>query len=806
MVDSHSFFRGVNRAVNVFLCNAIACCFLIYMFDFGMNASLLGVIALASVISVCICSVKKHGVFWIVFYFLAVGAIAFLLRGQLIVGMKGFIDQFVKTVSSSKNMEIDMDAVGEGMEGQFAVIAVAEALTCMLLSIAYTAKKNYYGWLAVTGCILIVAMILNVFPPPPIVIAFFLMVVYLKITSSLEYADSTKVLAYCTFSMVLLILAAMVGTAIWSEEKHEDSLRNGDIRRQVREWNENIGIKVGRFMSQHPLPVEDSYAGMSGGSVSKGPIKSTNRTDLTVYMPANSPATYLKGYTGVTYRNSQWIEEDVDARRDAYRISDNWSRTDMFMDSTLSAEIMWEVKQAVPGSESYFPVYSTYIYVLTMGANKAYSYVPYNSFYAADGGYFTMYNPSGLPNIMAADGTLMEESAGLSRSPEGEILHRASQEFMQNFGMEECLTVGGDFRIVLDPVIKEYYNDYLPKHPAENYNDILQGKIDFVKQYLRENYIYTTTPPKNTVNKDPVMFFIQDSHAGYCQHFASTAIMLLRLLDVPCRYAEGYIVHLSDISKGKAKSEVLPNDSHRYGEVIEAWGKEGEIEEAKPVVVNVPNGNSHAWAEIWINDYGWYPIEATVGYESTVRNWEIPTPKPTQNPGTPTPSPNQNPTKAPTKAPTAGPAKNDQKTGSRKIGKGILIGLAAAVVLAVFAGYVSWTRTRRRRRFLSKNVRFAVKAIYEEIVRIADHMGVHRGGNEPNREFHIRLAEELPEVDGDVSFEEIAEIAERASYSAEKVTDEDRSRMLLYYRKIREQFLSGVNPFRRAYLRIIRGL
>lgn len=806
-METNRFLRLTARAFNVFVCNAIACSFLIYMFDFGMSAPLLGVIAASSAVSVAVCSVKKHGAVWLVGYFLAVVSIGLLLHGQLAAGMKGFIDQFAKTVASTHSIEYDLETAGAGMEGQFAVIAVAEMLACMLLAIAYTAKKNYYGWIAVTGCILIVAMILNVFPPAPIVIAFFFMLVYLKITASLENAESGKVMMYCVFTVILLFVAALSASTIWSEERHADSLRNGEIRKRVRDFNDNIGGRVGRFMSSRQLPFEDNYSGMSGGSISSGSIKSLNRTDLIVYMPDNSPATYLKGYTGVTYRNGKWIEEDENVRYRCFRNTEYWSRAGIDMDQTLSFAMMEAAFREIPSGESYFPVYLANLGIVVTGANSAYDYVPYAGAQIVNTtGVAVYYNPSGLPNIMAVDGTLQEYSK-LTNQEDGQFYHQASQEFMWEYGMEEFLTVPGDFRDVLQPVIDEYYNDYLPKHPASDYNDILQGKIDFVKRYLRENYVYTTNPPKNTTSKDPVMFFIQDSHAGYCQHFASTAIMLLRMLDVPCRYGEGYIVHLSDIAKGKKKSEVLPNDDEKLGEMLETWGKAGDIEKPEIIAVNVPNGNAHAWAEIWINDYGWHPIEATVGYESTVRNWEIPTPKPTQNPNGTTPTPNTNPTKTPTKKPTQDQTKPEQ-TGEKNniLRNGILTALAVLAVMALPVGYVTWLKERRRRRFLSKNVKFAVKAIYEDIVRIADYMGIHRGENEANREFHARLIKDLPQVCEEVSFEQVSEIAERAAYSAERLTKEDRKAMLLYYRKIRAHFLSEVNPFRRAYLKMIKGI
>ncbi len=66
---------------------------------------------------------------------------------------------------------------------------------------------------------------------------------------------------------------------------------------------------------------------------------------------------------------------------------------------------------------------------------------------------------------------------------------------------------------------------------------------------------------------------------GFCQQYATTMVMMLRTLDVPSRYVEGY----------------LPG--HLIGD--------GQYE--------VDASAAHAWVEVWFNDVGWVPFDPTPG-------------------------------------------------------------------------------------------------------------------------------------------------------------------------------------------------
>jgi transglutaminase-like putative cysteine protease len=76
----------------------------------------------------------------------------------------------------------------------------------------------------------------------------------------------------------------------------------------------------------------------------------------------------------------------------------------------------------------------------------------------------------------------------------------------------------------------------------------------------------------------PLVGFVLDTKAGYCQHFAGAMAVMLRLLGIPARVAAGF----------------LPG---RYHE--DFW--------------QVTDHDAHTWVEVWFPGFGWLPFDPTPG-------------------------------------------------------------------------------------------------------------------------------------------------------------------------------------------------
>lgn len=99
--------------------------------------------------------------------------------------------------------------------------------------------------------------------------------------------------------------------------------------------------------------------------------------------------------------------------------------------------------------------------------------------------------------------------------------------------------------------------------------------------------VYDPYAPAMEPGEDFVTHFLAEGR-GYCIHFATAGTLLLRMQGVPARYVTGYTVQLN----GQGRGEALDSDAH-------------------------------AWVEIYLDGYGWYPVDMTPGYAGGATGTEL---------------------------------------------------------------------------------------------------------------------------------------------------------------------------------------
>jgi protein-glutamine gamma-glutamyltransferase len=91
-----------------------------------------------------------------------------------------------------------------------------------------------------------------------------------------------------------------------------------------------------------------------------------------------------------------------------------------------------------------------------------------------------------------------------------------------------------------------------------------------------QSFVYTLDPPP--LGRNSVDEFLFDTRRGYCEHYASAFVFLMRALDVPSRVVTGY-----------QGGEINPVDQF----------------------LEVRQRDAHAWAEVWIAGEGWTRVDPT---------------------------------------------------------------------------------------------------------------------------------------------------------------------------------------------------
>lgn len=104
-----------------------------------------------------------------------------------------------------------------------------------------------------------------------------------------------------------------------------------------------------------------------------------------------------------------------------------------------------------------------------------------------------------------------------------------------------------------------------------------ESRVDAALSYFREEpFRYTLTPPPLPSGR--IEEFIFDTRSGYCEHYASAFVSLMRWAGVPARLIAGY----------------------QGGE----WNDSGDY-------LTVYQADAHAWAEVWLPGRGWTRADPT---------------------------------------------------------------------------------------------------------------------------------------------------------------------------------------------------
>ena len=137
-----------------------------------------------------------------------------------------------------------------------------------------------------------------------------------------------------------------------------------------------------------------------------------------------------------------------------------------------------------------------------------------------------------------------------------------------------------------------------------------------IESHLRQRITYNERIPQPPLGQDPVDWVLFDLQQGYCNYYASSMIMLLRILGIPSRMAAGFAQGTWD------------PDSQQYV---------------------VQERDAHTWVEVYFPGYGWVEFEPTAAQAPLNRVDDTPIVQ------VPTTIPQASPTPTNTATPTATP-------------------------------------------------------------------------------------------------------------------------------------------------------
>lgn len=108
---------------------------------------------------------------------------------------------------------------------------------------------------------------------------------------------------------------------------------------------------------------------------------------------------------------------------------------------------------------------------------------------------------------------------------------------------------------------------------AANPGDVVRRALDFFRE---EPFHYTLLPPKLGAN--PADEFLFETRRGFCEHYASSFALLMRVAGIPARIVLGY----------------LGGEYNGLGDYL-----------------LVRQSDAHAWVEVWLEGKGWTRVDPT---------------------------------------------------------------------------------------------------------------------------------------------------------------------------------------------------
>ena len=193
---------------------------------------------------------------------------------------------------------------------------------------------------------------------------------------------------------------------------------------------------------------------------------------------------------------------------------------------------------------------------------------------------FALEAPAALPTIGHLSARMTPEMELLA----GDLVRERTRYAMRSYlgfriGRETSATELQDWLALpatYNPRTHEFASDLLRRVPdggAGRDAELVRAVLD---HFRGGGYEYTLSPPR--LGRHSVDEFLFETKRGYCEHYSSAFVVVMRALGVPARVVTGY-----------QGGELNPVDGF----------------------VTVRQSDAHAWSEVWLNGRGWSRIDPT---------------------------------------------------------------------------------------------------------------------------------------------------------------------------------------------------
>lgn len=638
-----------------------------------------------------------------------------------------------------------LGSLGLADQWQALTLLVSGLLALLALGLGWVVVERRSFWLSfgLTFPILLVPLTITVTPgylPLAALLLFWAAGLLSRLVAKADPWGSSK-LTMLTLPLAALLLAAV---AVLPRNYYESAKWVGAARMAALDRLSGAGRSILASGNLSGL----TMAGTEVDLRKAGPLRFTGSTVLRVESEITGHI-YLRGFSAGTYTATGWKQLD-----DALYASHTSQQL------LLSKQNSDQNSGQAEGPTGFNPLNFPAL-LFHLGPSRRFTV---ESLGLASGHVYTPYNLSTTPeNMKGAEfvhDSYLARSPGIRRYvlyaetealPEDDARQEGEAAMAEQTYRDFVYQAYRDVPPTLSPVLDNFLSGFSQEVIWRAFEDVgtdLPGPAalaGIIARLLAMDSEYDPDTPHTPAGEDFVEYFLTTSKRGYCMHYASAATLLLRQAGIPARYVTGYT---ADVKAGQT--------------------------------VSVPDENAHAWVEVYLDGYGWYPVEVTPGFSGQTAASQ-PTPSPTPS-ARPTPSAEPTPSRAPnTPAPQP---KQEEHKGLRWDDLAPYVLTLAALVLAVLLLRLrrQLAQRLRARRFGGADTNRAVIAMYLYAGRLLRH-GV--GG----------------ELSPDAEL-----LGQKAKFSRHILTGEERGGMAAYVADLAKHTDEALPRWRRLALRYFWGL
>lgn len=490
------------------------------------------------------------------------------------------------------------------LEPELVVVYILAILNIIYLYLYFKGKKIAYIFLPVP---IIVALLLNKMPSSASIIFVFTSIICSTLYKNVE--EVNRHLIYPAGVAIAAVLLLILIEFIVPSKEYDNS--GGFIIKLINHFGEQEDVK-----QEEPLIAP---GGINGGVLGKYDAIEFQHVKMMTFITGYTGDIHLRSFVGAVYNQNRWDKLSDEVYTDNTNIFDgSIYNIDIYNQQANFYTIIEQDKDLVSYMYGDFKNYFSkvgnrkYYVNLESRTDKNYWYMPYGNGYS-------------VSNKNAPDSYPIDCS-------EGKIAGKQYYEKDIDYDMiTSLIEVYNGSNVKLNQYInweKQYrefvYNNYtnqmvdysmyidLARVPIPQFYGSIHSAADklafanHLKAYFEENFNYSLKTGALKENEDFVKNFLIHDTEGYCTHFASAATIIMRNAGIPARYVEGYHIQ----SNSSVAEEVK-----EYVDVFENTNFEVE-NKYNLYTIPVLDSSAHAWTEIYMDGYGWIPLEFTPSYTS----------------------------------------------------------------------------------------------------------------------------------------------------------------------------------------------